>query len=134
MKNDGFGVESEGERRASLTALVGNFVFIFILFFLVCREEILEMSAGVQNQGTIREHLKEQLALAVRNIQWSYAIFWSTSAAPPGYTNGHISALVHICCEIFFCISFYLRLLVLLVTKKNKKVACSPEFLECRCS
>ncbi|XP_030440613.2 transcription factor GLABRA 3-like [Syzygium oleosum] len=55
------------------------------------------MSTGVQNQGTIREHLKEQLALAVRNIQWSYAIFWSISAAQPGvlewgggYYNGDI--------------------------------------------
>ncbi|KAF8027622.1 hypothetical protein BT93_E0512 [Corymbia citriodora subsp. variegata] len=55
------------------------------------------MSAGVQNQGTIKEQLKEQLALAVRNIQWSYAIFWSISAAQPGvlewgggYYNGDI--------------------------------------------
>lgn len=55
------------------------------------------MSAGVQNQGTIKEHFKEQLALAVRNIQWSYAIFWSISAAQlgvlewgGGYYNGDI--------------------------------------------
>ncbi|XP_030538182.1 transcription factor EGL1-like isoform X2 [Rhodamnia argentea] len=58
---------------------------------------MLEISAGVQHQGTIREHLKEQLALAVRNIQWTYAIFWSISAAQPGvlewgggYYNGDI--------------------------------------------
>ncbi|XP_044477014.1 transcription factor EGL1-like isoform X2 [Mangifera indica] len=48
-------------------------------------------SAGVP------ENLKKQLALAVRSIQWSYAIFWSISASQPGvlewrngYYNGDI--------------------------------------------
>lgn len=43
------------------------------------------------------ENLKKQLALAVRSIQWSYAIFWSISARQPGvlqwgdgYYNGDI--------------------------------------------
>ncbi|MED6161886.1 endoglucanase 3 [Stylosanthes scabra] len=43
------------------------------------------------------ENFKEQLALAVRSIQWSYAIFWSTSSTQPGvlswgegYYNGDI--------------------------------------------
>ncbi|XP_021631103.1 transcription factor GLABRA 3 isoform X3 [Manihot esculenta] len=43
------------------------------------------------------ENLKKQLALAVRSIQWSYAIFWSISATQPGvlewgdgYYNGDI--------------------------------------------
>ncbi|GMJ15038.1 GLABRA 3, GLABROUS 3 [Hibiscus trionum] len=42
-------------------------------------------------------NLKKQLALAVRNIQWSYGIFWSISASQPGvlewgdgYYNGDI--------------------------------------------
>nr|QPB72533.1 basic helix-loop-helix transcription factor [Clarkia gracilis subsp. sonomensis]QPB72534.1 basic helix-loop-helix transcription factor [Clarkia gracilis subsp. sonomensis] len=49
------------------------------------------------NQGSVPENLKEQLSLAVRNIQWSYAIFWSISATQPGvlewgegYYNGDI--------------------------------------------
>ncbi|MED6191444.1 endoglucanase 3 [Stylosanthes scabra] len=44
------------------------------------------------------ENFKEQLALAVRSIQWSYAIFWSTSSSTQpgvlswgeGYYNGDI--------------------------------------------
>ncbi|KAL4275758.1 hypothetical protein AHAS_Ahas20G0139200 [Arachis hypogaea] len=43
------------------------------------------------------ENFKEQLALSVRSIQWSYAIFWSTSSTQPGvlswgegYYNGDI--------------------------------------------
>ncbi|KAJ0049150.1 hypothetical protein Pint_15157 [Pistacia integerrima] len=45
----------------------------------------------------VPENLKKQLALAVRSIQWSYAIFWSISASQPGvlewgdgYYNGDI--------------------------------------------
>ncbi|KAF7810300.1 Transcription factor GLABRA 3 [Senna tora] len=32
----------------------------------------------------VAENVKKQLALAVRSIQWSYAIFWSPSATQPG--------------------------------------------------
>jgi len=28
--------------------------------------------------------LRKQLALAVRSVQWSYAIFWSSSLTQPG--------------------------------------------------
>ncbi|XVF10591.1 hypothetical protein REPUB_Repub07fG0195600 [Reevesia pubescens] len=52
------------------------------------------MATGVQN---VPKNLKKQLALSVRNIQWSYAIFWSISARRPGvlewgdgYYNGDI--------------------------------------------
>nr|BAN17386.1 bHLH transcription factor [Torenia fournieri] len=45
----------------------------------------------------VTENLKKQLALAVRSIQWSYAIFWSVSSTQPGvlqwcdgYYNGDI--------------------------------------------
>ncbi|XP_015955534.1 transcription factor GLABRA 3 [Arachis duranensis] len=45
----------------------------------------------------LTENFKEQLALSVRSIQWSYAIFWSTSSTQPGvlswgegYYNGDI--------------------------------------------
>ncbi|XVE57893.1 hypothetical protein DITRI_Ditri04bG0126800 [Diplodiscus trichospermus] len=55
------------------------------------------MATGVQNQKIVPVNLKKQLALAVRNIQWSYAIFWSISARQPGvlewgdgYYNGDI--------------------------------------------
>lgn len=56
-----------------------------------------EMSTGVQHQERVPMNLKKQLALAVRNIQWSYAIFWSISTRQPGvlewgegYYNGDI--------------------------------------------
>ncbi|XP_054808861.1 transcription factor EGL1-like isoform X1 [Prosopis cineraria] len=45
----------------------------------------------------VLENMKKQLALAVRSIQWSYAIFWSASSCQPGvlewgegYYNGDI--------------------------------------------
>ncbi|KAK4260594.1 hypothetical protein QN277_003688 [Acacia crassicarpa] len=45
----------------------------------------------------VPENMKKQLALAVRSIQWSYAIFWSASSSQPrvlkwgeGYYNGDI--------------------------------------------
>ncbi|KAB2001831.1 hypothetical protein ES319_D11G022400v1 [Gossypium barbadense] len=54
-------------------------------------------TTGVQNQEKVPMNLKQQLALAVRNIQWSYGIFWSISAKQPGvlewgdgYYNGDI--------------------------------------------
>lgn len=53
---------------------------------------------ALQNQERIPESLKQQLALAVRSIQWSYAIFWSLSTRQlpgvlewrDGYYNGDI--------------------------------------------
>ncbi|GMJ15037.1 GLABRA 3, GLABROUS 3 [Hibiscus trionum] len=55
------------------------------------------MATGFQNQEGLPMNLKKQLALAVRNIQWSYGIFWSISASQPGvlewgdgYYNGDI--------------------------------------------
>ncbi|KAJ8768590.1 hypothetical protein K2173_022710 [Erythroxylum novogranatense] len=49
------------------------------------------------NQERLPQNLKRQLALAVRSIQWSYAIFWSISSGQPGvlewgdgYYNGDI--------------------------------------------
>ncbi|KAJ1411809.1 hypothetical protein SESBI_20865 [Sesbania bispinosa] len=45
----------------------------------------------------VQDNMKKQLALALRSIQWSYAIFWSDSANQPGvlswregYYNGDI--------------------------------------------
>ncbi|GFS37133.1 basic helix-loop-helix (bHLH) DNA-binding superfamily protein [Actinidia rufa] len=47
--------------------------------------------------GVVPENLRKQLAVAVRSIQWSYAIIWSTSSSHPGvlewgdgYYNGDI--------------------------------------------
>ncbi|KAK4748647.1 hypothetical protein SAY87_015233 [Trapa incisa] len=56
------------------------------------------MERGAENQETrLLKDLKEQLALAVRSINWSYGIFWSISASEPrelewggGYYNGDI--------------------------------------------
>nr|AAR21672.1 myc-like anthocyanin regulatory protein [Cornus oblonga] len=54
-------------------------------------------SSGEQNQVELLENLKNRLAIAVRSIQWSYAIFWSISSRQPGvlewgdgYYNGDI--------------------------------------------
>nr|AKN09566.1 basic helix-loop-helix transcription factor [Salvia miltiorrhiza] len=55
------------------------------------------MASGNQNQQEMPQNLMMQLALAVRSIQWSYAIFWSVSSRQPGmlewcegYYNGDI--------------------------------------------
>ncbi|KAF3448573.1 hypothetical protein FNV43_RR09286 [Rhamnella rubrinervis] len=56
------------------------------------------MATGLHNRERVPENLKKQLALAVRRIQWSYAIFWSTSTTGQpgilewgdGYYNGDI--------------------------------------------
>ncbi|XP_039008162.1 transcription factor EGL1-like [Hibiscus syriacus] len=55
------------------------------------------MANAVKNQvGGVPENLRKQLAVAVRSIQWSYAIFWSLSATQgelqwgDGYYNGDI--------------------------------------------
>ncbi|KAJ6714456.1 TRANSCRIPTION FACTOR TT8 [Salix viminalis] len=55
------------------------------------------MATNLQNQERLPENLKTKLALAVRSIQWSYAIFWSISERQPGvlkwgdgYYNGDI--------------------------------------------
>ncbi|KAL0393555.1 UNVERIFIED_CONTAM: Transcription factor GLABRA 3 [Sesamum latifolium] len=48
------------------------------------------MATGNQNQNQIQipeevpQNLRKRLALAVRTIQWSYAIFWSVSSRQPG--------------------------------------------------
>ncbi|KAL3818051.1 hypothetical protein ACJIZ3_003956 [Penstemon smallii] len=55
------------------------------------------MATENQNQKEVPENLRKQLALAVRSIEWSYAIFWSISPTKPGilewgegYYNGDI--------------------------------------------
>ncbi|WRX10609.1 Transcription factor MYC/MYB N-terminal - like 2 [Theobroma cacao] len=55
------------------------------------------MANVVVNQEGVPENLRKQLAVAVRSIQWSYAIFWSLSATQQGvlqwgegYYNGDI--------------------------------------------
>ncbi|PRQ17672.1 putative transcription factor bHLH family [Rosa chinensis] len=55
------------------------------------------MGTRLQNQERVPENLRKQLAIAVRSIQWSYAIFWSISPRQPGvlewgdgYYNGDI--------------------------------------------
>ncbi|KAM6587843.1 hypothetical protein CsatA_010448 [Cannabis sativa] len=57
------------------------------------------MATGFQSEEglSLQNNFKKQLALAVRSIQWSYAIFWSISSTQPGvlewgdgYYNGDI--------------------------------------------
>ncbi|KAH7522603.1 hypothetical protein FEM48_Zijuj07G0156100 [Ziziphus jujuba var. spinosa] len=55
------------------------------------------MANGSHNHEGIPENLRKQLAVAVRSIQWSYAIFWSLSKTRQGvlewydgYYNGDI--------------------------------------------
>ncbi|XP_060207056.1 transcription factor EGL1 [Lycium barbarum] len=55
------------------------------------------MAIGHQDQDGIPDNLRKQLAIAVKGIQWSYAIFWSTPVTQPGvlewsdgYYNGDI--------------------------------------------
>ncbi|KAF9687823.1 hypothetical protein SADUNF_Sadunf02G0133200 [Salix dunnii] len=55
------------------------------------------MAHVVQSQQAVQEKLRKQLAIAVRSVQWSYAIFWSLSARQQGvlewgdgYYNGDI--------------------------------------------
>ncbi|XAR55068.1 hypothetical protein NMG60_11030450 [Bertholletia excelsa] len=55
------------------------------------------MASKGQNQEGDPANLRKQLAVAIRSIQWSYAIFWSISSAQPGvlewgdgYYNGNI--------------------------------------------
>ncbi|GAB4844485.1 hypothetical protein Ancab_037863 [Ancistrocladus abbreviatus] len=52
---------------------------------------------GTPDQERVPENLRKQLAVAVRSIQWSYAIFWSLSSTQQGvlewsdgYYNGDI--------------------------------------------
>ncbi|KAF5464263.1 hypothetical protein F2P56_014353 [Juglans regia] len=55
------------------------------------------MANGCQTRDGVPENLRNQLAVAVRSIQWSYAIFWSQSTTEQGvlewadgYYNGDI--------------------------------------------
>ncbi|XVE77141.1 hypothetical protein DITRI_Ditri13aG0037800 [Diplodiscus trichospermus] len=55
------------------------------------------MANVAKNQEGVPENLRKQLAVTVRSIQWSYAIFWSLSATQQGvlqwgdgYYNGDI--------------------------------------------
>lgn len=55
------------------------------------------MATGVEGNEGVPANLRKQLAVAVRSIQWSYAIFWTLSATKQGvlqwgdgYYNGDI--------------------------------------------
>lgn len=69
--------------------------------FHFCKFEVgclcLAMAHVVQSQQATLEKLRKQLAVAVRSVQWSYAIFWSLSTRQKGvlewgdgYYNGDI--------------------------------------------
>nr|AAC39455.1 bHLH transcription factor JAF13 [Petunia x hybrida] len=42
------------------------------------------MAMGCKDHNGVPDNLREQLAFAVRGIQWSYAILWSTTVSQPG--------------------------------------------------
>eukprot|EP00257_Ricinus_communis_P024259 XP_015584416.1 transcription factor EGL1 isoform X1 [Ricinus communis] len=43
------------------------------------------MANSVHSHEVVSDNLRKQLAVAVRSIQWSYAIFWSLSTSQQGY-------------------------------------------------
>jgi len=62
----------------------------------------LAMATGGQIQEGFQEkNLKNQLAATVRSIQWSYAIFWASSAKQQGYgEKSHYSPFL----QVLYCI------------------------------
>lgn len=88
----------EGFQREEADSGGGVFAsFLFCFVFSTQKVLSLNMETGLQKEERVPENLKKQLALAVRSIQWSYAIFWSISPTQPGvlewsegYYNGDI--------------------------------------------
>lgn len=79
-----------------------SFCFSFVLVFLrehnlfkfntelkkiicVCVCVCVSMANPVQSQEVDPDTLRKHLAVAVRSVQWSYAIFWSLSKTQQGY-------------------------------------------------
>lgn len=79
------------------------------------------VGTNLQMEERVPANLKRQLALAVRSIQWTYAIFWSISARQPGYyTSSFLSFLFS-----FFPLSFnnYFRLNAHFLLRKKSILA-----------
>lgn len=70
-------------------------------------------------------NLKRQLALAVRSIQWSYAIFWSISARQPGYYTSFLSLSLSFLFSFFFplCFNNFFRLKAHFLPRKKSILA-----------
>lgn len=80
-------VENE-ESRIEQDLLVCDWFFSSLLSRLSFLFAFHQMdTTKIQNQKRVPESLKKQLALAVRSIQWSYAIFWTISDTQPGYSK-----------------------------------------------
>lgn len=93
------------------------------IYWFLC----LTMASAAQNQEGVPEILRKQLAVAVRSIQWSYAIFWSLSAAQQGYIIFiffffFLFQVFHFYCPISFgAILFFFQLLyTILVSGVNE--------------
>lgn len=65
----------------------GWFHFFELTFRYLCirKHTRSAMANTVQSQNVVAENLRKQLAVAVRSIRWSYAIFWSLSTTQLGY-------------------------------------------------
>lgn len=85
---DLFVVLGNEESRKSLSASV--LIDLAFRFNFAKSKLCLKMGTRLQNQERVPENLRKQLALAVRSIQWSYAIFWSISPRQPGYLFFHL--------------------------------------------
>lgn len=58
------------------------------------------MADVVIKQANVPDNLRKQLAVTVRSIQWSYAIFWSLSVTQAGYNINSLAFLPtdhHLC-------------------------------------
>lgn len=76
-----------GTVAAQSCCVVGRQVFSVYLRELNSGFLCWAMANGVQSQEGLPGNLSKQLAVAVRSIQWSYAIFWSLSAKQQGYVT-----------------------------------------------
>lgn len=68
------------------------------------------MSNGVKIQEVVPENLRKQLSVAVRSIQWSYAIFWSLSTTQQGCDSFSLSPIVFLADYLFvsFTMDYFL--------------------------
>ena len=65
------------------------------------------MANGLENCDSEPGFLRKQLAVAVKSIQWSYAIFWSPSSRQHGYGFFFFDQVL---VPLYFILGFYIYL------------------------